>query len=203
MVNSHSPSSLITLVEKASLISFSFFSMTKTLPIPVHPIRQDSSVERSSSERSGLLQTFVSSVLSNSQQNSYEIFGRNSSVTGWHEIYAKKYARKPQCIPPELPLTMIVQAFRFSHAIPIQSDTSSIIWPHNDTRARHADQSADMNDLIEVLQRRRILIRKDDSLMPRQDFNPRIYPGMLLAVSCLHSLFLNNPSMATDNPAKA
>jgi hypothetical protein len=56
---------------------------------------------------------------------------------------------------------------------------------HNDTRAGHADQSANMNDLIQALRQHQISVRNDDSLMPEEDFIPRTYPGMLALNPCV------------------
>ena len=73
-----------------------------------------------------------------------------------------------------------------------------IIGPYNNLRDRPGEHCVDMNELIQVLQSRRISIQKDDSLMPGNDFIPCLYPGMAL-FSCLHSLFSN---LVTDDLTK-
>jgi hypothetical protein len=113
------------------------------------------------------------------------ILDRNSSATGWYEIYAKKYAREPSIMYlPLPPLKANTKAFRSHYATPIRSDTSSQIGIPNDARAGHTDQSANINDLMQALRQHRISVRNDDSLMPEKDFIPRTYPGTL-AISCV------------------
>lgn len=100
---------------------------------------------------------------------------------------------------PRLASTITLQAFRYSYANAVDSDTASTIKSYNDTRAKFV-QSADMKDLIEALRSQRISVRKDDCLMPERDFKPRIYPGMV-ATSCRSGYSLTTP-MATDDSKK-
>jgi len=77
--------------------------------------------------------------------------------------------------------------------MPVTSDASSQIHSHNDPRAKPNHEAADIHDLVEALKLRGMVIRQDNSLMPRVgslgDFIPREFPGIF---KLLHIILLFN-----------